>query len=290
MKLISIFINILFIIVIYVKLICSAEVKDKEESFEYVTLSKQKCKSLINTKILSPLDCLIGTYKNSTLVDEYLKNISSIVTSTHRELNYLEEVDSYNNREECCFMKANKLGNLNFCDLGQLKENNTLIFIDDKSGNKFSYEELNNINNTLYQDTSKKENKNDINELNDNVIDKSNIEQLYNNNYTKICIPFDIDKYEEENLKNYNKPLVPCGQDIEITQSKDCFDLGNTDEYCCHIYGYLAGARVSQCYMFNKTIGRPGIFYSKEGLTYYCSYYKIQLNLAMIFLFIILLI
>lgn len=89
------------------------------------------------------------------------------------------------------------------------------------------------------------------------------------NSYTKICVPFNTSAHEANNLMNYNSPLIPCASDIHILSSDDCFNEGNLENYCCHMYGYISGININQCYYFKRGLGRPGIFNS-NGISIYC--------------------
>lgn len=287
--------NLIFLIylinIIYTKIIHCKE-NNNDKKLELLTLSNKKCNSLKNVVVNNPFDCLIGTYQNTTEVNQYIKSIydNSESKILNNSLSYTEQSNLYNeylNREECCYLKANKRGSVNFCDIGKLKENNTLFYLDLDTNILYDSKEVNLFKSYIYD-----YNGNNItikNDLKDKNIDKFKLNKLLDNNYTKICNPFDVYKHEQENLNNYNEQLIPCGHDIEITQSNDCFELGNKEQYCCHMYGYLSGLRINQCYMFNKTIGRSGIFYSKEGLTYYCLNFNIFTCKFLIILYIILL-
>lgn len=97
-----------------------------------------------------------------------------------------------------------------------------------------------------------------------NIINNGTIIKKNNKEYETICIPFNYKQYMDEQLNNYNEPLVPCGENDIIETSNDCFYYGNDEKFCCHVYGNIEGIKVNQCYYFNRAISsRSGIFDSK---------------------------
>lgn len=106
--------------------------------------------------------------------------------------------------------------------------------------------------------------------------------------YEKVCVPYNMTDEENRNLIQYNSLLVPCAVDYDIKSSSDCFSFSTNDEYCCHVYGYISGVSISQCYRFNRSLGRPGIFYTKE-LSFFCweGYFSIGIYFGLLVYMII---
>lgn len=102
-----------------------------------------------------------------------------------------------------------------------------------------------------------------------------------NTNYTRICVPFNETEYEIEKYNNFNQKLFPCGDNMEMTSSQECYNLGNETTFCCHVFGYISGARVNQCYYLNKTVNNIAGTFITDSLTFSCKFELIQTSLIM---------
>lgn len=121
---------------------------------------------------------------------------------------------------------------------------------------------------------------------------KQNGTIVYKNefNYTTICSPFNQTKYELQRLKDYNEPLIPCATDVDIESSQDCYDKGDDTKFCCHVFGYVEGSSISQCYYFNKSVSNRKGTYIDRGLTFACGLSKTVIEYILyivIFLFLL---